>query len=311
MSSTVCPPESIYNLIPREEVKDDKPPRYMSKFREQTKLERQANKAASRTMGPAKVEAPAPEKFLLKHSKEPRLPDKKPFSYPDNTARKAPLPVNTDPAGAGSSARKDFVKTNAMETIAATARRPQPVYADTKTGHKNLLENSGLVPKYLKKKDFGQTPDYILQRREEARRAQQQFDRYVAEHVEQGSMKQLSREEKDAILQVHSLADLKVAPCSQPGFSSSVSLFHSPGSQAEMGRAEPPVPGPVRRHGYGPQEEPQGAPGAGDEAAGKGHCGHGAPQDHLHLQQLEQGWTCNADLFEKHAVSLQNGEIKT
>ncbi|XP_028822284.1 enkurin isoform X4 [Denticeps clupeoides] len=201
MSSTVCPPESIYNLIPREEVKDDKPPRYMSKFREQTKLERQANKAASRTMGPAKVEAPAPEKFLLKHSKEPRLPDKKPFSYPDNTARKAPLPVNTDPAGAGSSARKDFVKTNAMETIAATARRPQPVYADTKTGHKNLLENSGLVPKYLKKKDFGQTPDYILQRREEARRAQQQFDRYVAEHVEQGSMKQLSREEKDAILQ--------------------------------------------------------------------------------------------------------------
>lgn len=42
----------------------------MSKFREQVKLEKQSNKEKNKTMGPAKVEVPSPEKYLLKHSKE-------------------------------------------------------------------------------------------------------------------------------------------------------------------------------------------------------------------------------------------------
>lgn len=44
----------------------------MSKFREQMKLEKQENKAPNKTMGPAKVEVPSPEKYLQKHSKEAR-----------------------------------------------------------------------------------------------------------------------------------------------------------------------------------------------------------------------------------------------
>ncbi|KAK6299822.1 hypothetical protein J4Q44_G00298550 [Coregonus suidteri] len=48
----------------------------------------------------------------------------------------------------------------------AVPRKPQPIYADTKTGNKQLLENSGLVPKYIKKNDFGKTPEYLQQRAE-------------------------------------------------------------------------------------------------------------------------------------------------
>lgn len=51
--------------------------RYTSRFREQVKQEKQQNKASSRTMGPAKVEMPSPDKYLLKHSKEPKVADSK------------------------------------------------------------------------------------------------------------------------------------------------------------------------------------------------------------------------------------------
>lgn len=36
-----------------------------------------------RTMGPAKVELPSPEKYLKKHAKEPKLPESECFS-PEN-----------------------------------------------------------------------------------------------------------------------------------------------------------------------------------------------------------------------------------
>lgn len=48
--------------------------------------------------------------------------------------------------------KKDFVKTNAIESIMAIPRKPQPTYVDTKKGDKHLMENSGLVPKYLRKR---------------------------------------------------------------------------------------------------------------------------------------------------------------
>ncbi len=47
----------------------------MSKFREQVQLEKEVNKAPSKTMGPAKVDVPSPQKYLLRHSKEPKLPE--------------------------------------------------------------------------------------------------------------------------------------------------------------------------------------------------------------------------------------------
>ncbi|XP_043082452.1 enkurin [Puntigrus tetrazona] len=202
MNDTIYPAESIYNLIPREEEKAVKAPRYMSKFREQVKLEKEVNKTSSKTMGPAKVDVPSPQKYLLKHSKEPKLPEKKPFKYEDDElCSKPPIPTRADKPLMGLHSNKNFIKTNAVENIMTVPKKPQPVYAYTKKGDKQLLENSGLVPKYIKKKDYGQTPEYLLQRREEVKKAQEEYDNYVKDRMREGAMKQLSGEERRHILQ--------------------------------------------------------------------------------------------------------------
>ncbi|XP_016403150.1 enkurin-like, partial [Sinocyclocheilus rhinocerous] len=97
---------------------------------------------------------------------------------------------------------KNFIKTNAVENIMTVPKKPQPVYAYTKKGDKQLLEKSGLIPKYIKKKDYGLTPEYLLQRREEVKKAQEEYDNYVKERMREGAMKQLSGEERHNILQV-------------------------------------------------------------------------------------------------------------
>ncbi|XP_062848080.1 enkurin isoform X1 [Trichomycterus rosablanca] len=201
MSTIIQPTESIYNLIPREEEKTEKSARYTSKFREQVKQEKQQNKALNKTMGPAKVEMSSPDKYLLKHSKEPKLPEKQPFSYRDDGhPRKPKLPEKTEQPLMGIQTKRNFVKTNVIENVMAVPCKPQPAYTDTKCGDKQMLENSGLVPKYIMKKDYGQSPEYLQQRREEVRRAQEQYDNYVKERMKEGAMKQLSDIERQNIL---------------------------------------------------------------------------------------------------------------
>ncbi|KAK7118107.1 hypothetical protein R3I94_021823 [Phoxinus phoxinus] len=202
MSNIIYPPESIYNLIPKEEEKAMKAPRYMSKFREQVKLEKVVNKSPNKTMGPAKVDVPLATNYLQKHSKEPKLPEKKPFKYEDDELHgKPPVPARTEKPLMGLYSNKNFIKTNAVENIMALPKKVQPVYADTKKGDKQPLENSGLIPKFIKKKDYGQTPEYLLQRRQEVRKAQEEYDNYVKERMREGAMKQLSGEERHHILQ--------------------------------------------------------------------------------------------------------------
>jgi len=52
----------------------------------------------------------------------------------------------------GLHSNKNFIKVNAIENIMALPKKVQPVYADTKKGDKQPLENSGLIPKFIKKK---------------------------------------------------------------------------------------------------------------------------------------------------------------
>ncbi|KAF5904318.1 enkurin, partial [Clarias magur] len=201
MSGVIHSPESIYNLLAREERKREKAPKYTSKFREQVKQEKQQNKAFNKTMGPPKVEVPSPEKYLLKHSRQPKLPEKKPFSYGDDVQpRKPPVPARTEQPLMGVRTKRDFVRSNAVENKMAVPRKPQPMYTHTKHGDKQPLENSGLVPKYIKKKDYGQTPEYLSQRQEEVRREQEEYNQYVKERMKEGAMKQLSEDERLEIL---------------------------------------------------------------------------------------------------------------
>ncbi len=49
---------------------------------------------------------------------------------------------------------------------------------------------------------YGEVPDYLQQRNEEERRAQEEYDNFVKEQRERGAMKHLSDEERQAVLEV-------------------------------------------------------------------------------------------------------------
>lgn len=157
--------------------------RYMSKYRPKVVLETKSNKQAMRTMGPAKVELPSPDNYLKKRSKEPKLPDSKCvcqtqwllhvliavcvnhqyqtylLSILENelstkvsrtcSDRKPPVPEKTAPPIMGIVTKRNFIRTVTTEPM-----KPQPTSVDSIKGDKQLLENSGLVPKYSKKKVF-------------------------------------------------------------------------------------------------------------------------------------------------------------
>ncbi|XP_029384866.1 enkurin [Echeneis naucrates] len=199
MSEVVHPQESVYNLIPREEVRCEKPPRYMSRFRPAVVLEEKLAKDAMRTMGPAKVERPSPDKYLKKHSKEPKLPEKAQCSKEERhicTVKKPAVPARTDNQPMAVHTERHLIKPTAVVPM-----KLQPTCVDTNKGHKQLLENSGLVPKYIRKKDYGVVPEYLLQRSEEERRAKEEYDNFVKEQKDQGAMKHLSDEERQAVLE--------------------------------------------------------------------------------------------------------------
>ncbi|XP_077978411.1 enkurin-like [Glandiceps talaboti] len=192
--------ESIYNLIPQEEIRPPKGRRHQSQFRSTVKVETNTNKSSHKTMGPAKVQVDDPKGFLKKRSKEPQLPDKTQFKYPDDDAKRPPVPDKSDKPLMGIKSTKNFITTNAVENIMSVPKKPAANFADTKKGDTHPLGPSGLVPKYLKRKDFGEVPDYLTRRKEEVARAQEEYDAYVREHYKRGAMKKLSEEERQDIL---------------------------------------------------------------------------------------------------------------
>eukprot|EP00106_Octopus_bimaculoides_P017150 XP_014784592.1 PREDICTED: LOW QUALITY PROTEIN: enkurin-like [Octopus bimaculoides] len=80
--------EYITNLIPAELIPVPKPPRYISKYRPQVKVEEKRNQQIAKTMGPAKVEIPDTKNFLRKNSRlrpDSSLPEEKTGGREDAT----------------------------------------------------------------------------------------------------------------------------------------------------------------------------------------------------------------------------------
>ncbi|XP_020489314.2 enkurin [Labrus bergylta] len=199
MSGFIYPPESVYNLLPKEEVHTQRPPRYMSKFRPAVVLEKRSIKEAMKTMGPAKVEVPPPDKYLKKHSNDSKLPEITQCSKEGrNTCavRKPPVPARTDQPLMGLHTKRDFIRTASVVPM-----KPRPACVDTSKGHKQPLEKSGLLPEYIKKKDYGEVPEYLKQRIEEEQRAHEENLRFLKDQREQGTIKQLSDEERQSLIE--------------------------------------------------------------------------------------------------------------
>lgn len=152
-------------------------------------------------MGSASVVVNSPKNYLQKHSKEPKLPEKTNFKYPDEATRRPRVPAHTDCPQMGAKSTRDFISTNAVSTIMSVARKSKPVHVDKEVGTRHALENSGLIPKYCKKKDYGKTPSYLVQHKKEMTQAQEEYDQYVTESLRQGQMEQVAEMQRNKLLE--------------------------------------------------------------------------------------------------------------
>ncbi|XP_042542142.1 enkurin [Dipodomys spectabilis] len=194
-----CTSESIYNLIPSKEKEPPPRPRYKSVFKEIIQDDMNKFKATMKTMGPARLQVPSPKNFLRKHSTDKPLPPKKKFSWTES--RKPAVPLRTDHPVMGIQSGKNFINTNAADVIVGVAKKPKPIYVDRRTGDRHDLETSGLLPKYINKKDYGIIPEYISKRNEDVKKAQEEYDNYIQENLRKAAMKRLSDEEREAVIQ--------------------------------------------------------------------------------------------------------------
>jgi len=173
--------ESIYNLVPRPKLLHPRPPVSMSKYREKARCEMEAPKDRHRTMGYEKTPLRGVDCFLKAHEKEPILPPKQKFVYPDAARKRPNIPKINDIPHLGYKTKKDFIVSNAVDNINSIPGNPHRIYVDTRIGDKNLLDPSGLVPKYVAKKTYGKIPPYIHKKNVEMREAKEQYSEYVKE----------------------------------------------------------------------------------------------------------------------------------
>lgn len=96
----------------------------------------------------------------------------------------------------GIKSNKNFINTNAVENIMSIPKKPAANFADTKHGATHPLEPSGLTPKYVNKKDYGKTPNYLIKRNKEVEEAQKTYDQYIQDSMQRGAMKCLSETER-------------------------------------------------------------------------------------------------------------------
>merc|ERR1712185_693927 len=108
--------ESIYCLIPPVIEPPPKPPLYRSKYPGTVP----ANKKKEATMGPLKVPAPEPDRYLKAYTREDnKLPEPRKFTYKDTMERKPAVPTRTEKPVMGLVTSKNFIPCNAVENILA------------------------------------------------------------------------------------------------------------------------------------------------------------------------------------------------
>nr|XP_057944071.1 enkurin-like [Doryrhamphus excisus] len=142
MSSKMYPEETVPNFI-RKSVVIERPQRYGS------------NALVMKTTGPTVVEVP-------NSAKEPKLPEIKQHVrnvYCTCANKKPMISAGAFLLPAGLPAKKMF---SAVPKVS----KPPLCIVDTNKGHKEYPNKfSGLVPVYVKKKDYGEIPAYLLRRK--------------------------------------------------------------------------------------------------------------------------------------------------
>merc|ERR1712196_19 len=154
--------ESIYCLIPPVIEPPPKPPLYRSKYPGTVP----ANKRKEATMGPLKVKAPEPDRYLKAYTREDnKLPEPRKFTYKDTMERKPAVPTRNEKPVMGLVTSKNFITCNAVENILAVPKK-----TDVRQVSYMNKKGYGKVPAYLEKVK-GEIQDeynYIMQMQEMA-----------------------------------------------------------------------------------------------------------------------------------------------
>ncbi|XP_019961591.2 enkurin-like isoform X1 [Paralichthys olivaceus] len=183
------PEESIFT----QKVADvpEKMQRYVSKFRPQVLVESKANKMAMRTMGPAKVEV-EPYKSIRLPKNKPKLPERVPHVC---SMKKPPVPLCTEHPPVLMKPKRNFLKT--MQKLKKVTH--EPAFIDIK-GHRQILKDSGYVPVYAKKEDYGKIPKYLVQLHKEKLKKTEEEYSVLKHELDKMARKLMSDAEREYIL---------------------------------------------------------------------------------------------------------------
>lgn len=194
--------ENIYNVVPKEKVAAQRPPRYHSKFEQMVRHERKMVLDGHRTMGYAEVPLHCPRHFLRKdcgvRCAMPPSP-KKCLS----AGRKPPVPRRKDlcmDKDCQKGCNKNFRLENIKRVVSAEPTHPIPKYCDTRRGDYQYLVPSGLVPIYVCQPKFGKCPKYIIKRREQVLKDEEKARKEAIQ--KQPKCRFITPEEREKLLSV-------------------------------------------------------------------------------------------------------------
>ena len=58
------------------------------------------------------------------------------------------------------------------------------------------LQDSGLVPKFVKKDNYGTVPKYLESRKKQMAEHQKNYEQYIQQRLQKGALNQISAEER-------------------------------------------------------------------------------------------------------------------
>ena len=205
--------EHVINLVPMELFIKPKPDIYQSVHAPDVKNQEKENRYNCKTMGKLKTTPPNPKKPVMKGTGDKRrkilgdsrksdslISHLKPKKPPVPNAKELAVSFKKKFAKKSDKAN-DKIYQNAMQNINSVAKKGKNIYVDSCDGHKNEMKNSGLVPKYVYKAEYGVTPNYILQRKIEVADAEAQYDDFLKIHMKKQAAKEVGADERRCLLE--------------------------------------------------------------------------------------------------------------
>jgi len=159
--------ESIFNLLPVNPIKQKKPKMYRSKHDPKRGIDStfNINAKAAGTMGRTNNRKTT-EQFTRSRRDKGVVPKKtvKRFNRPERVAKRQPVPLRGDKPVMGLKTTKDFLVANAVENILAVPG-----------------QRTNKPPQYLKKKDYGMVPEYLIHVKQDIQEEKRVIEEYFNE----------------------------------------------------------------------------------------------------------------------------------